>query len=485
MKTKYIFLWLCMVPMISISQTWNAPVTIFSEGNNEKPDFTIDKNGMFHCVWAHKLQTNYWKIFYSKSIDGFTWSSAQDISLNSNLWMYNPQVVADSNNNLYISYDYNTGDPGSMLVLLKKFDGIQWHNPDTISTGMPGSTHSRLAVDNNNKIYCFWYNGITRGKIFFRTLENGIWSSVVQPYSGNNDHYALNSVVVDDQNNLHCTGTHNYAGQSGYDDRAMYFNCIDGVWSDITILSNNTTWRGPDIAIDSNNFPSIAWGQYTSNSAPPNQGTFVTSFDGSSWCVPQLLIEDSPEQQAIAIDQYNHRYVIDTEKTPTGYQQVSYANAMNNWSREIIQEDNYGYYSHKIIERDNKLYLQYSKVDTIIWQQNGYLIFNSIQISTYNVTTGITDFYNTNLHISISPNPFNNIAWINFETTSFENVQLKIINLNGQIVNILVNENKTQGKYSILWEGNDLYGKEVSPGLYLVRLQVGRHVVTHSVILTQ
>ncbi len=480
MKTKYIILWLYFMPIIALSQSWSDPVTVYNDGYNESVDFTIDKNGSIHSVWAHKVETNYWKIFYSKSTDnGNTWSTAQDISLNDNLWMSDPQIIADSNNNIYVSYDYNTGDPGNMLVFMKKFDGIQWQGTDTISTGLRGSMHSRLVVDKNNKIYCFWY----RGKILYRTLENGIWSSVVQLYNGNDDHYFLKSVVIDNLNNIHCTGKYHYYGQSGYGDRAMYFNCINGIWSDITILSDNTTWRGPDIAVDSNNFPSITWGQFTSNSAPANHGTFVTSFDGSSWGVPQLLIEDSPEQHAIEIDQFNKKYIVDLEKDTTGYQQVLYTNTLNNWSREIIQQDNYGYYSHKLLEYDNKLYLMYIKVDTI-FEQNGTFVFSRIQINKLDILSGLPD-YNTNLSLNISPNPFSNLTWINFETTSFTNVQLKIHNLKGQIVNILVNENKTQGKYSILWEGNDLNGKEVSPGLYLVRLQIGRNVVTRSVILTQ
>ncbi|HNY60501.1 MAG TPA: FlgD immunoglobulin-like domain containing protein, partial [Bacteroidales bacterium] len=108
-----------------------------------------------------------------------------------------------------------------------------------------------------------------------------------------------------------------------------------------------------------------------------------------------------------------------------------------------------------------------------------------IQISNYNITTEISDYYNSNLHLSILPNPFSNLTLINFEITSLANVQVKILNLKGQLVNILVNENKAPGKYSINWEGNDLNGKKVSPGLYLVRLQVGRHMVTRSVILVQ
>lgn len=485
MKTKILILWLCITPLLAFTQTWSEPVTIITGGYNDRPDFTIDKNGIIHSVWAHELQDNYFKIYYSKSTDdGLSWSTAQDISLNTSLWMSSPKIIADTSNNLYVSYDYNTGNPNITTVVMKKFDGMQWSNMNPISIGLPGSMHSRLVMDNNNKLYCFWYRGNSGGKIFYRTLENGIWSTIFQPYSGNNDHYFLNRVVVDNQNQFHCIGAHHYSGQSGYDDRAIYFNYIDGVWSDFYELSDNTTWEGLDIALDTYDSPSVTWGQYTSNSIPPNHGTFVASFNGNSWSTPQLLVEDHPEEQAIVIDDNNQTYIIDLERTSSGYKQVCYKHSNNSWKEEIIQQDNYGYYYHKIIERNNKLYLQYAKVDTITWD-NGTYVFSSIKLSKYNVITGSSDFSKRNMNLYISPNPFNRKTLVQYETTSFAKVQVKIFNLKGQVVNILVNENKTPGKYSINWEGNDLSGKEVSPGLYLVSLQEGRHVVTRVVILTQ
>lgn len=477
MKTKYLIFWLCISPFLALSQTWSEPKTIFTEGLNRYPDITIDNNGVMHCVWAHKLQTNYWKILYSKSTDsGHTWSSAQDISLNANLWMYNPQIVADADNNLYVSYDHNTGNPNASLILMKKYDGIQWCEPDTISVGLPGSMHSRLAVDYNNKLYCFWYNGISGGKIFQRTLENGIWSIVYQPYSGNNDHYFLNSVKVDQFNNLHCAGAHHFSGQSGYDDRAVYFKCLNGVWGNYIELSNNTTWDGLEIALDTNNFPSITWGQYTSHSVPPNEGSFVASFNGSGWDMPQLLVEDHPDEQVIAIDKFNNIYIIDNEKGIGIYSQVCYKKLLNDVTIETINQNTLGFYDQILLASDTALLLGYIETEN----NTDY----SIKLRTSTIITDIQK-HDRNIELSIFPNPLFCKTQILYKTTQFDHVQIKILNFEGQLVNVLVDENKTPGKYSINWEGNDLNGKEVSPGLYLVRLQVGRHVVTRSVILVK
>jgi hypothetical protein len=44
-----------------------------------------------------------------------------------------------------------------------------------------------------------------------------------------------------------------------------------------------------------------------------------------------------------------------------------------------------------------------------------------------------------------------------------------------------MNENKKPGEYRLIWNGKDLNGKEVMPGLYLVRLQSGRNIATKPV----
>jgi len=133
---KYQALIVCfsIISMIALSQSWDQPVIIYTGGHNTTPDFVIDHNNVIHCVWEHKIGVNYTKIYYSKSTDlGKTWSDAEDISLNTSLWVSDPHIISDTDNNLFVSYDFNAGSPNNMLVLVKKFEGIQWSEPDTIS----------------------------------------------------------------------------------------------------------------------------------------------------------------------------------------------------------------------------------------------------------------------------------------------------------------------------------------------------------------
>lgn len=239
-RTFLLMFFISLIPLSSVCQSWSQPVTIYQGSSVNYPDITTDQNGVIHCVWNRKLGENYWKIFYSKSNDGgVTWSPEEDISLNTYLWMSEPHIVADSENNLYVSYDYNAGSPSNILVLLRKFDGNGWSAPDTITTGLPGSKFNRLVIDNNNKLYCFWYRSVGNGKIFYRTFENGEWSNIQQPFAGN-DYALLGGVVCDKNNRIHCCAQHRFLGDPP--NHIIYFYYDNGIWSDYTILNWGDAW---------------------------------------------------------------------------------------------------------------------------------------------------------------------------------------------------------------------------------------------------
>lgn len=81
------------------------------------------------------------------------------------------------------------------------------------------------------------------------------------------------------------------------------------------------------------------------------------------------------------------------------------------------------------------------------------------------------------------PNPFNPSTSIDYALTQNNHVTLKIYNMIGQEVRALVNRFSTAGNYSVNWDGKDRFGKTVSSGIYLYRLQVGNQTVTKKMTL--
>jgi len=76
------------------------------------------------------------------------------------------------------------------------------------------------------------------------------------------------------------------------------------------------------------------------------------------------------------------------------------------------------------------------------------------------------------------PNPFNPKTTISFQLPEFSFVSLKIYNLLGQEVGVLINGNKTAGKHTILWDASDF-----ASGVYLYRLETNGFFMTKKMIL--
>ena len=70
------------------------------------------------------------------------------------------------------------------------------------------------------------------------------------------------------------------------------------------------------------------------------------------------------------------------------------------------------------------------------------------------------------------PNPFNPETVISFQLPVFSKATLKIYDVLGQEVRTLVNENKPAGAYSVIWNGNDNSGRQVSSGVYFYSLEL-------------
>ena len=75
------------------------------------------------------------------------------------------------------------------------------------------------------------------------------------------------------------------------------------------------------------------------------------------------------------------------------------------------------------------------------------------------------------------PNPFNNSTVIPFQLPKESYVTVKIYNLNGQKVQTLTMKNYKAGFHRILWNGKDEFGKNVSSGVYLYRVEALENVV--------
>jgi len=85
------------------------------------------------------------------------------------------------------------------------------------------------------------------------------------------------------------------------------------------------------------------------------------------------------------------------------------------------------------------------------------------------------------------PNPFNPTTQIEFEVSNKfpegVHIQLKIYNLLGKLVRVLIDEDRFPGHYEQNWDGKDLQDDPVSSGIYLYQLRAGDFIQTKRMVL--
>jgi hypothetical protein len=81
------------------------------------------------------------------------------------------------------------------------------------------------------------------------------------------------------------------------------------------------------------------------------------------------------------------------------------------------------------------------------------------------------------------PNPFGSVTSIGFDMPAGGHVVLEVIDVTGRTVRTLVESDMPAGRHTVAWDGSDVSGAHVSPGIYFVRLRAGAFTATRKMLL--
>lgn len=99
-------------------------------------------------------------------------------------------------------------------------------------------------------------------------------------------------------------------------------------------------------------------------------------------------------------------------------------------------------------------------------------------------TSSISDKKNvTSYKLNVYPNPFNPGTTIDYSIQYREHVVIGVYNILGERVKIIVDSIQQAGAHSINWNGKNESDEHVSSGVYLVRMQTGKNVIVHKIVM--
>jgi hypothetical protein len=96
----------------------------------------------------------------------------------------------------------------------------------------------------------------------------------------------------------------------------------------------------------------------------------------------------------------------------------------------------------------------------------------------FHTITDIKSQTGLNNSFSVYPNPFINTTTISYQLNTAEKVKIKVLDILGNEVAVLVNETKTGGAYNLIFDASAL-GK----GIYFCRIEAGNYTETKKLVV--
>jgi len=112
----------------------------------------------------------------------------------------------------------------------------------------------------------------------------------------------------------------------------------------------------------------------------------------------------------------------------------------------------------------------------------GNLMIRAI-VEDVNVGSNDTDIPENRISLSNYPNPFNPVTNISFSLPEAGETSLKVYNLKGQLVSVLLDTYLEAGEMNLIWDGTDLQGNSVTSGLYFYTLENNSKKISKKMIL--
>jgi len=468
---RYFYLLLPFIVLINTlaanAQNWCTPVLISDmPGINNNQDMCIDRAGTRHVVWSHTVTSGYWTIMYSKSTTGgTTWSTPDTIVNIPGAWLYEPHIVSDTLNNLFVSFDSISQGGSFGQVYLKIKQGEQWGSHKRISNEYELAMHHLITIDCNNRLYVFWNGYYNQNfKFIYRYLENGVWSEQIIPFVDSN-YYSLRSVKTDKLNNIHFNGLFKYFGQGGLYPRVFYtkYEYASNSWQPIEEMNIYNSDQGCDIAVDTALYPYLVWGQYTNTAYPYEHATIFKKQNQWGWGENDTIIKEREKNQKIAIDVHNDIHIIDYYSITNSISQLNYYTvSADGWSKEILDE-NASIIMFDLETTNETVDIVYGKMvdrpgqDTV----RNYYISKSILV-------GLPHTIGKGQPLFVYPNPCTTLTTFVVNPQKPIPTSLYVTDINGKVVKTFF-ENKTLAhKDETVWDltGND--ARPIPSGTYLL-----------------
>ncbi|MFQ5868358.1 MAG: exo-alpha-sialidase [Candidatus Zixiibacteriota bacterium] len=429
-----------------LGHTWEEDVVLSDttqEQQHTPPDMTLSTNWL-HAVWDDFLKP-IWEdghVYYRRSLDhGETWEEVYYLSSYDH---QNRPSISSLGDTVYVVFGryIDTRDIYQMHFRKSYDEGATWTEDHVITDYGPG---------------------LTRGTL--RASQEGL-------------HYVLNHKDnFDDPGNP-------YRSQE-----IFYIHSPDfgETWTDPIIVSHRDSIHSqwPSMCVDDEGAVHVTWFDYKFSPYSWTGDIFYTKStdkstdDGQFWSEIQVLTDTHLTRWSNIIARGNHLYLVFEDERHGSHNNEVYfrhsRDAGESWQAEQrLTNAPKESYTPVITEQGDILYLVWEDHRHDPTNRRSELYFKRGGFEAISIKKRA--FAEHALYLSSHPNPFNEKVVIRYRLAGSPRPQrasLKIYNIRGQLVRVLLDGELIPGEYQAVWDGTDSKEMKVSSGVYLCVLQAG------------
>ncbi len=479
MKTLILVLTLTLTTITLYAQPnrWSDPVNISNTGGAAASDMAVGPDGCIHVVWKDnsRLEIPSFDIFCVYS-DGHHWFEPVQISVIDTTYSSSPCIAVDSYYTPHVVWNHRAIFPDADIYYSTLTES-GWTEPFNLTEDVGTSYDPIIAVDSNDNLHVVmstYNNG--RYSIFYRKF-NGIEWLPIEPVIVSDYSSADPDLVIDSEDNLHLVWV-----DGPYPDADIYYSRFDGIsWSPMQDISQVEIYPSskPAIALDSFSHPHVIWNQITQwGPDPVIEEIYYNYSNGGNWAEPENITNlglrnaDLPE---IAISNQDVVCALFFLSSQYGDAYVNFSfRRESTWSLPDTLIPVYPSLTSSIcLDTEDVIHAVISAIEEPGCGNLMYMYNQAVSIVNSPQLKNIACF-----NVCTNPNPSNSSTIINLTFPNHSETNLSIYNLNGQLIKEITNGIFPAGEHQICWNGSNRYGKEVSAGVYLLRLQVNGEVIT-------
>ncbi len=487
---------------------WDDDVRLtYADSSDAHNPSVLARSSYLHVTWVDDRIDLQYKTFYKRSTDlGHTWEEDMLISVSPDRVQDTPPDIAVTTNCLHAVWGYfikPIHEQGHIYYRRSLDDGQTWQEVYFLSSYEHQSKPSIAVL--GDTVYVVFTRFIDTQDIyeihFRRSYDEGAtWTEdrVITDYGPS----LIRGTLRANQQGLHYVFNHkdNFDDPGNpYRSQEIFYIHSPGfgdTWTDPIIVSHRDSIHSqwPSMCLDDKGTIHVTWFDYKTSPYSWTGDIFYTKStdkstdDGQFWSEIQVLTDAHMARSSHIIAGAGHLYLVwEDERNGSHNNEIYFRHSsdrgecwdpekrLTNASKESVEP--------AIAEQNDSLYVVWAdcRDDPTNRAEEIYFKIGGPEA----ISIKKPAFAEHALYLSSHPNPFNEKVVIRYRLAGSPGPQrasLKIYNIRGQVVRVLLDEELIPGEYQAVWDGTESKETKVSSGVYLCVLHMERNSLLRRIL---